>query len=43
MLERNQDVANKFDETIDSGVPRDEQASFNLKLHVTPQKASKVL
>ncbi|KAG0015085.1 hypothetical protein BGZ81_011851 [Podila clonocystis] len=43
ILERNQDVANRFDETIDSGVPRDEQASFNLKLHVTPQKATKIL
>ncbi|KAF9993018.1 hypothetical protein BGZ79_002378 [Entomortierella chlamydospora] len=40
VLEGNQDVAQRFDETIDS-LPRHEQAYFNLKLHLTPTKKSK--
>ncbi|KAG9068202.1 hypothetical protein KI688_011797 [Linnemannia hyalina] len=41
VMERNQDVAKRFDETIDSLLPKDEQASFNLALHVTPSKTTK--
>lgn len=40
-MERNQDVAKRFDETIDLLLPKDEQASFNLALHATPSKKTK--
>ncbi|KAF9934900.1 hypothetical protein FBU30_010167 [Linnemannia zychae] len=40
VMERNQDVAKRFDETIDS-LPKHAQACFNLKLHLTPTKKSK--
>ncbi|KAF8925316.1 hypothetical protein BGZ58_000913 [Dissophora ornata] len=41
VMERNQDVAKRFDETILSLLLKDEQAKFNLKLYVTPSKKSK--
>ncbi|KAG0067099.1 hypothetical protein BGZ89_006482 [Linnemannia elongata] len=41
VMERNQDVAKRFDETIDLLLPKDEQASFNLALHATPSKKTK--
>ncbi|KAG0039048.1 hypothetical protein BGZ83_002921 [Gryganskiella cystojenkinii] len=41
VMERNQDVAKRFGETIDSLLPKDEQACFNLALHVTPSKKTK--